>query len=40
VGKSADIVVLDRNILDKKASEITNAKVTHTILKGEVVYRQ
>jgi predicted amidohydrolase YtcJ len=40
VGKSADIVILDRNILDKEANEIANAQVTHTILQGDIVYRQ
>lgn len=40
VGKSADIVILDRNILGKKAGKIVNAQVKHTILQGEVVYRQ
>lgn len=40
VGKSADIVILDRNILGKKARDIAIAQVTHTILQGEVVYER
>lgn len=40
VGKSADIVILDRVILGKRSQQIASATVTHTILQGEIVYEQ
>ena len=38
-GKSADLVVLDRNLFAVPASEIHKARVLLTILEGQVVYR-
>ena len=38
VGKRADLVVLDRNLFDIPASEISEANVTMTIFDGRVVY--
>ncbi|OGD20579.1 MAG: hypothetical protein A2W03_07930 [Candidatus Aminicenantes bacterium RBG_16_63_16] len=38
-GKSADLVVLDRNLVAVSAFDIHNAKVLLTMLGGEVVYR-
>ena len=37
-GKSADIVVLDRNLFDIEAEEILDAKVKLTLMDGQVVY--
>ncbi|MCX6623135.1 MAG: amidohydrolase family protein, partial [Acidobacteria bacterium] len=39
-GKLADLVVLSKDILEAPAKEILAARVTMTILGGEVVYRQ
>jgi predicted amidohydrolase YtcJ len=39
VGKYADIVVLDRDILDVPAKEILEAEVLYTIVAGEIVYQ-
>jgi predicted amidohydrolase YtcJ len=38
VGKLADLVILDRNVLDIPAEEIANVKVLQTIVGGRVVY--
>ena len=40
VGKRADIVVLDRNLFELPATEISEASVRFTIFDGEIVYRQ
>ena len=40
VGKRADIVVLDRNLFEVPAHEISEATVRMTIFDGEIVYRQ
>jgi hypothetical protein len=40
VGKRADIVVLDRNLFEIPATEISDASVRFTIFDGEIVYRQ
>lgn len=39
VGKSADLIVLDNDILAAPATEIASTKVLLTILRGEEVYR-
>ncbi len=38
VGKRADLIVLDRNLFEIRASEISDAKVTMTIFDGRTVY--
>jgi len=38
VGKFADMIVVDRNLFDIPVSEISEAKVTVTLLEGEEVY--
>ena len=38
VGKYADLVVLDKNIFDIPASQISSAKVVTTMLQGEVIH--
>jgi len=38
VGKRADLVVLDRNLFEISASEISEARVTMTIFNGKTVY--
>jgi len=38
-GKSADMIVLDRNLLDISSSDIHNTKVATTIFRGKVVYQ-
>ncbi len=38
-GKSADMIVLDRNLLDISSSDIHNIKVATTIFRGKVVYQ-
>ncbi len=38
VGKRADLVVLDRNLFEITASEISDATVTMTIFDGRTVY--
>ena len=40
VGKFADIVILDKNILSCPENEILQTKVLYTIVNGEVKYRQ
>jgi predicted amidohydrolase YtcJ len=39
VGKSADIIVLDRNILRVKPREVHETRVLRTLLRGRTVYR-
>ena len=38
VGKFADLVVLDANILEVDPKEISSAKVVYTISDGRIVY--
>ena len=38
-GKSADMIVLDRNLLEISTSDIHNTKVATTIFRGKVVYQ-
>lgn len=38
VGKRADLVILDRNLFEIPAAEISDAKVTSTIFDGRTVY--
>ncbi len=38
-GKSADLVILDRNLLAVPPSDIHNARVLVTMLEGQVIYR-
>ena len=38
VGKRADLVVLDRNLFDIPASEISDAQIVMTIFDGQTVY--
>lgn len=38
-GKSADLVVLDRNLLEVQSREISHASVLMTIFRGETVYQ-
>jgi predicted amidohydrolase YtcJ len=40
VGKSADLIVLDRNVFDIPAHDIADTKVTTTFFEGRVVYRR
>ena len=40
VGKSADFIVLDKNLLEIPASEIHTTKVQKTVFMGEVVYER
>jgi predicted amidohydrolase YtcJ len=39
VGKLADVIVVDRNVLTIPTSQISNAKVLLTLLGGDEVYR-
>ncbi|MFL5473908.1 MAG: amidohydrolase [Gemmatimonadales bacterium] len=39
VGKSADLIVLDRNLFDTPQGEIHNARVLQTLLEGKTVFR-
>ena len=39
VGKRADLVVLDRNLFEIPAAEVSEARVEMTLFDGEVVYR-
>ncbi|GJQ62236.1 MAG: exoenzyme regulatory protein aepA precursor [Melioribacteraceae bacterium] len=39
-GKFADFVILDKNIFEIPAAEISNVKVVETIFDGEVVYKR
>lgn len=38
IGKKADFVVLDRDIMTVPIEDILSAKVTATVIDGEVVY--
>ena len=38
-GKLADLIVLDRNVLEIPAEDIANVKVLETVVGGRVVYR-
>lgn len=38
-GKLADFIMLDRNIMEIEAGQVPAAKVTMTVLGGEIVYR-
>lgn len=38
IGKKADFVVLDRDIMTVPVSDILEAKVKATVIDGEVVY--
>jgi predicted amidohydrolase YtcJ len=38
VGKLADLIVLDRNLFDIAASEISKAKVLQTLMDGKTIY--
>ena len=40
VGKLADLVLLDRNLLEVPAHEISDVQVQATVLEGRVVYRK
>lgn len=40
VGKSADLVVVDRNLLEVPAHEISETRVDLTVFRGRVVYRR
>ena len=40
VGKVADLVILSKDIMTVKESEILQAKVVATLMDGEVVYQQ
>jgi len=37
-GKLADLVVLDRDLFDRHAGEIGDARVVATFIEGEAVY--
>ena len=39
-GKRADLVILDRNLFEIPASEISDAVVVETIFDGRTVYRR
>jgi len=38
VGKRADLIVIDRNLFDIPASEISDAEVVMTVFDGQTVY--
>ena len=38
IGKAADFVILDRDLLDEPKKRILNAKIVATILDGNIVY--
>jgi len=40
IGKRADLIILNRNLFDIPASEISDTKVTMTIFDGRTVYQQ
>ena len=40
VGKRADLVILDRNLFEIPASEISDATVVETIFDGRTVYKR
>ncbi|SMP66924.1 Amidohydrolase family protein [Desulfonatronum zhilinae] len=39
IGKSADLVVLDRNVLEVPPSEISRAGVSLAMFQGKVIHR-
>ena len=39
INKSADMIVLDKDILDENQKKILNTKVIYTIIDGEIVYQ-
>lgn len=39
INKSADMIVLDKDILDENQKKILNTKVLYTIIDGEIVYQ-
>ena len=40
IGKYADIIVLDQNLLEIPSNDIAKTSVVQTIFKGEVVYER
>ena len=40
IGKSADLIVLDRNVLETPASDLADTKVLTTYFEGRVVYER
>ena len=40
VGKSADFIVINQNLLEVPANKIHETKVLQTVLRGETVYQQ
>ncbi len=40
VGKEADLIILDKNLLEIDASEIANTKIEATYLQGEKIYER
>jgi predicted amidohydrolase YtcJ len=40
VGKAADIILLDKNLFELPAHAIHTAKVTHTFVDGNLVYKK
>lgn len=40
IGKQADIIILDRDIMSVPESDILNAKIIYTVLKGKIVYQK
>jgi predicted amidohydrolase YtcJ len=40
VGKRADFIVLDRNLFEFPASEISDATITATVFDGRTVYEK
>jgi hypothetical protein len=40
VGKSADLIVLDRNVFEIPATDIADTRVTTTFFEGRVVYQR
>ncbi len=39
VGKFADLIVLDRNVLEIPADDIANTTVLQTVVGGRIVYQ-
>ncbi|TGR94217.1 amidohydrolase, partial [Mesorhizobium sp. M2E.F.Ca.ET.209.01.1.1] len=40
IGKSADLIVLDRNVLETPAEDLADTKVLTTYFEGRVVYER
>ena len=38
-GKSADFIIIDRNIMEIEAAKIPNTRVLKTFVDGELVYQ-